>query len=60
MADAPRALQAPAMAAESPEDWLARIEALDAAGRHEEADAERRRLEEAHPGWLAEHAAQRD
>jgi hypothetical protein len=44
----------------TPEDWLARIEALEAAGRHEEAEAERRRLEEAYPGWLAEHAGQRD
>lgn len=35
-----------------PEDWLARIEALEAAGRHDEALAERERLEAAYPGWL--------
>lgn len=56
----PQALQPAAREAESPRDWLARIEALEAAGRREEAEAERRRLEIAHPGWLAEHAAQRD
>lgn len=59
-AAAPRMLRSGAGAAETPEQWLARIEALEAAGRHEEAAAERRRLEEAHPGWLAEHAARRD
>lgn len=58
--DAPRALRATAPVTDTPEDWLARIEALEAAGRRDEAEAERRRLEEAHPGWLAEHAAQRD
>jgi len=46
--------------ADTPARWLERIEALEAAGRHEEAAAERQRLEAAHPGWLAQHAAQRD
>ena len=46
--------------ADPPERWLERIEALEAAGRHEEAAAERQRLEAAHPGWLAQHAVQRD
>lgn len=40
--------------AETPEAWYARIERLRAAGRNEEAEAELRRLEEAHPGWLEE------
>lgn len=39
----------------TPEQWYARIEALRAAGRDEEAEAELRRLEEAHPGWLERH-----
>ncbi len=41
----------------SPEEWLTRIEALESAGRHDEAAAERQRLEAAYPGWLADHAA---
>ena len=45
---------------DTPERWLERIEALETAGRHEEAAAERQRLEAAHPGWLTEHAGQRD
>lgn len=57
---APQALRRVAGGGETPEQWLERIEALEAAGRHEEAATERRRLEEKHPGWLAEHAAQRD
>lgn len=40
--------------AETPEAWYARIERLRAAGRNKEAEAELRRLEEAHPGWLEE------
>ena len=59
-AAAPRASRSAAPLPGTPEDWLVRIEALEAAGRHEEAEAERRRLEEAYPGWLAEHAGQRD
>ncbi|HEU0225200.1 MAG TPA: hypothetical protein VFR29_07175 [Steroidobacteraceae bacterium] len=47
-----RAREISAGEAESPEAWYARIERLRAAGRHEEAEAELRRLEEAHPGWL--------
>jgi hypothetical protein len=39
----------------TPEQWYAEIEALRAAGRHAEADAELARLEEAYPGWLEEH-----
>lgn len=46
--------------AEAPERWLERIEALEAAGREEEAAAERQRLEAAHPGWLAQRNGQRD
>lgn len=57
---APQALRRVTGGGETPEQWLERIEALEAAGRHEEAATERRRLEEKHPGWLAEHAAQRD
>lgn len=37
----------------TPEEWYAEIEALRAAGRIEEADAELARLEAAWPGWLA-------
>jgi len=37
----------------TPEAWLERIEALEAAGRLEEAARERALLEEAYPGWLA-------
>jgi hypothetical protein len=55
-----RASRSAAPVPETPQDWLARIEGLEAAGRHEEAEAERRRLEEAYPGWLEEHAGQRD
>ncbi len=46
--------------ADTPERWLERIEALEAAGRREEAAAERQRLEAAYPGWLAQQATQRD
>jgi hypothetical protein len=59
-AGAPHALAADAAAPDTPERWFERIQALEAAGRHEEAEAERARLEAAHPGWLAEHAAARD
>jgi len=48
---------APAM---EPEAWLARIEALEAEGLSAQADAERQRLEETYPGWLAEHESGRD
>lgn len=44
----------------SPEAWLARIEALESAGRLDEAAIERERLEEAYPGWLAQQALARD
>jgi hypothetical protein len=37
----------------SPEAWLEKIEALEAAGRTEEAASERALLETAYPGWLA-------
>lgn len=43
-----------------PEAWLAKIEALEAAGRTEEAAAERERLEAAYPGWLEQRARGRD
>jgi hypothetical protein len=36
----------------SPEAWLARIEALEQAGREDEAARERAALEAAYPGWL--------
>jgi len=39
----------------TPEEWYAEIEALRAAGRNAEADAELARLEEAYPGWLQRH-----
>ena len=42
-----------AAGAVTPEAWLERIEALEAAGRLEEAARERALLEEAYPGWLA-------
>ena len=42
---------------EAPDDWLARIEALEAAGQLEEAERQRQLLEAAYPGWLADHAA---
>jgi hypothetical protein len=38
---------------DTPETWLERIEALETAGRLEEAARERALLEEAYPGWLA-------
>lgn len=38
----------------SPEEWLARIEALERDGRTLEAEHERAALESAYPGWLAE------
>jgi hypothetical protein len=41
-----------------PEDWYADIEALRAAGRHQEADAELERLEATWPGWLEKNRAQ--
>ena len=44
----------------TPEQWLERIEVLEAAGRREEARAERQRLEAAYPGWLAAHPPGRD
>ena len=50
-----RAREVSAADAETPEAWYARIERLRAAGRDEEADAELRRLEQAHPGWLERH-----
>jgi hypothetical protein len=37
----------------SPEAWLEKIEALEAAGRTAEAASERALLEKAYPGWLA-------
>jgi hypothetical protein len=37
----------------TPEAWLARIEALEAAGQMEDAARERALLEQAYPGWLA-------
>jgi hypothetical protein len=42
------------------EEWLARIEELEAAGRRKEARAERERLEAAYPGWLAGRSRKRD
>jgi hypothetical protein len=42
---------------EAPDDWLARIQALEAAGYLEEAGRQRQLLEAAYPGWLADHAA---
>lgn len=50
-----RAHEASADDTEAPEAWYARIERLRAAGRDAEADAELRRLEAAHPGWLERH-----
>jgi len=41
-----------------PDRWYADIEALRAAGRIEEADAELARFEAAWPGWLASHRQQ--
>jgi hypothetical protein len=41
----------------TPEAWLEKIEALETAGRLEEAARERALLEEAYPGWLAAHPA---
>jgi len=38
--------------APSPEAWLARIEALERAGREDEAARERAALEATYPGWL--------
>jgi hypothetical protein len=52
--------QPAAVAPAGPEAWLARIESLESAGRLEEAAAERRELEAAYPGWLAQHATSRD
>lgn len=40
-----------------PEEWLARIQRLEAEGRLDEAAAERARLEVAYPGWLEAHSA---
>lgn len=39
----------------TPEQWYADIEALRAAGRIKEADAELARLKEKYPGWLKSH-----
>ncbi len=39
----------------TPEAWYAKIEALRDAGRIEAAEAELKKLEAAHPGWLAKH-----
>ena len=44
---------------QTPEQWYARIEGLRAAGRHEEAEAELLRLEQAFPGWVEEHLRER-
>ncbi|MGQ0383876.1 MAG: hypothetical protein ACT4UP_04195 [Gammaproteobacteria bacterium] len=44
--------------ARMPEEWYAEIEKLRAEGRDEEAEAELKRLEQAHPGWLEKHLAQ--
>ncbi|MGQ0429513.1 MAG: hypothetical protein ACT4UQ_06250 [Gammaproteobacteria bacterium] len=41
--------------ARTPEEWYAEIEKLREEGRDEEAEAELKRLEEAHPGWLEKH-----
>lgn len=46
------AASAPAGELPSPEDWLRRIEELEAQSLHEAAEAERARLEQAYPGWL--------
>ena len=45
-------LQESAAASRDPAEWYEEIEALRAAGRIEEADAELDRLEKAWPGWL--------
>ncbi|HEY7753513.1 MAG TPA: hypothetical protein VH856_06825 [Steroidobacteraceae bacterium] len=50
-----RSTQEAAAKPRAPEQWYAEIEALRAAGRDAEADAELARLEEAYPGWLEEH-----
>lgn len=39
----------------TPQAWYAAIEKLRAEGKAEEADRELKRLEKAHPGWLAHH-----
>lgn len=52
---APSVREVAAEQALTPEEWYARIEELRAAGRTEDANAELRRLEEAHPGWLENH-----
>ena len=39
----------------TPEQWYADIEALRAAGRIKEADAELARLKTRYPGWLESH-----
>lgn len=41
----------------TPEQWLARIEALEAQGRDTEAARERAALEAAYPGWLERHSS---
>ena len=43
------------VAERTPEEWYAEIEKLRAAGKKREAKRELKKLEEAHPGWLAEH-----
>lgn len=58
------ALRAPANAKSAgppdPQAWLEMIEALEVAGRMEEAAAERARLEAAYPGWLEQRSGRRD
>jgi hypothetical protein len=57
--EAPAAMKS-AIDARSPEEWYADIEAMRAAGRTAEADAELARLEAAWPGWLARHHPRND
>jgi hypothetical protein len=54
----PGALKEMSAGPRPPEDWYADIEALRAAGRHQEADAELERLEATWPGWLEKNRAQ--
>jgi hypothetical protein len=44
----------------TPEAWYAAIEKLRAEGKAEEADRELKRLEKAHPGWVARHLKARE
>jgi hypothetical protein len=57
--EAPAAMKS-AIDARSPEEWYADIEAMRAAGRTVEADAELARLEAAWPGWMARHHPRND